>query len=294
MDYYLQLAVNSLITGSIYALASLGLSLSYGILKILNFAHGHLMMAGAYLYYLFLVELGFGVPASLCLTLLGSAAIGFLTLQIVVRPFLGLSPLLPFVTTLALATVLESLAALLFGVNTKSYPFIAESLKFGGIYITNLQIGIILIALLLLILVPLFVFGTPLGRSARAVAERPESTAALGGDSRWVLSFWFILSVILAAAAGILVGYETNLQPTMGAIYTLKAFAALILGGLGSIWGVIAGAYCLGFLENFGIGVEVFGMSIPSGYKDAFAFAIVLLVLLVKPGGLFGAQLRKV
>jgi branched-chain amino acid transport system permease protein len=102
----------------------------------------------------------------------------------------------------------------------------------------------------------------------------------------------FIVCTLLAAYAGILVGYETNLQPTMGAAYTIKAFAAMILGGLGNIWGTVIGSYLLGFVENFAIGLDFGGYSLPAGYKDAFAFVIILLILLVRPQGLFGRAKR--
>ena len=126
------------------------------------------------------------------------------------------------------------------------------------------------------------------------MAENPEAGEALGISRRWMSYGVFISSVLLAAYAGIMVGFETNMQPTMGGAYTIKAFAAMILGGFGNLWGSVIGSYILGFIENFAIGLDFGGYSIPAGYKDAFAFTIILVILLLKPEGLFGKRARKV
>jgi branched-chain amino acid transport system permease protein len=136
------------------------------------------------------------------------------------------------------------------------------------------------------------VHSTGLGRQLRAIAENPAAAESLGIDRRAATYRIGITATLLAAYAGVLIGFETNLQPTMGGSYTIKAFAAMVLGGLGNIWGTLAGAFILGFIENFGIGLEIGGVSLPAGYKDAFAFVIILVVLLVRPSGLFGLGRR--
>jgi len=288
-----QLIANSLITGSIYALASAGLALTFGILKILNFAHGHTMMVGAYVYFLFVAVLGLGLVPSALLTVLVMIALGFLTLNIFIRPFSS-SSLLPFVTTVALGAILEATIGMIFGVNVQSFSssFASDSLEIFGVFITPLEILIIGSAALILGVMALVVHRTSLGRRIRAIAENPSAAEAIGISRTKITLGAFLFSAILAAYAGILLGYETNLQPTMGSAYSIKAFAAMILGGLGNVWGTVLGAYILGFVENLSVGLDFWGYSVPSGYKDAFAFIIILFVLLVRPQGLFGTKGR--
>jgi branched-chain amino acid transport system permease protein len=297
MDFSLfpQLIVNSLITGSLYALVSAGLSLNYGLLRVLNFAHGHMMMVGAYAFYFFSQEQGFSLFNSSIGTVGIAAVLATFTLLIFIRPFTKFSYQLTLVTTLALGTILESLVSLFFGVNVKSLMgYSGESIEFGSVYITPIQIGIILSAVVVLGAVAYLVHATAVGRMIRAVRESPSAAESLGISERKVTGGVFLLATVLACFAGVMVGVETNLQPTMGNAYTMKAFAAMILGGLGNVWGTVFGAYLLGFIENFSIGLDFWGVSLPTGYKDAFAFVIILLVLLVRPQGLFGSKARGV
>jgi branched-chain amino acid transport system permease protein len=217
------------------------------------------------------------------------------TLLIFIRPFTKFSYQLTLVTTLALGTILESLVSLFFGVDVKSLMgYSGESIEFGSVYITPIQIGIILSAVVVLGAVAYLVHATAVGRMIRAVRESPSAAESLGISERKVTGGVFLLATVLACFAGVMVGVETNLQPTMGNAYTMKAFAAMILGGLGNVWGTVFGAYLLGFIENFSIGLDFWGVSLPTGYKDAFAFVIILLVLLVRPQGLFGSKARGV
>ncbi len=295
MEILPQLLVNALIAGSIYALASSGLSLSFGILRILNFAHGHLMMVGAYAFYYAYVMKEWGFVNATLFTLFTSIVIAVVALAIFVKPFLHLSIFLPFVTTLALSTMLESGVAMGFGVNVKSLTGAMEirSFEIYGVYITPIQIFIIASALIVLSLLAFVIHYTGLGRRVRALSEHGPAAESLGISSSYVNLGIFITGTILAAFAGVLVGFETNLQPTMGNAYTIKAFAAMILGGLGNIWGTVAGAFILGLIENLSIGLDFWGYSLPAGYKDSFAFVIILGILLFKPNGIFSRRSRK-
>ena len=290
-----QLLVNALIAGSIYALASAGLSLTYGLLKILNFAHGHLMMVGVYFYFFASVQLGWGLPASALFTVFASVLIAISTLQIFVLPFTKYSFMLTLVTTLALSNILEAAISMLFGVNVKSLSpgDAAQSIEYMGVYITPIQIIIIVSALVILSALAFVIHSTSIGRRIRAFSEDPYAAQSLGISKRAVSYTVYITGTLLAAYAGILVGYETNMQPTMGGAYTIKAFAAMILGGLGNVWGTVVGSYILGLIENLSIGLDFGGYSIPAGYKDAFAFMIILFVLLLKPEGLFTRRKRR-
>ena len=294
MDILPQLLLNALISGSIYALASSGLSLAFGILRILNFAHGHLMMAGAYAFYYAHVMCGHDLFYSVLFTAGATVILAAVSLQVFVLPFLRFSIFLPFVTTLALSTMLESSVSMLFGVNVRSLTVGLEvqSMEFFGMYITPIQIVIIASAIALLSLVALVIHNTSVGRKIRALAEHDAAAQSLGVSARAVSFGVFIVGTLLATYAGVLIGFETNLQPTMGNAYTIKAFAAMILGGLGNIWGTIAGAFILGLVENLSIGLDFWGYSLPAGYKDAFAFMIILGVLLFKPDGLFRRATR--
>lgn len=308
MDIIGQLIINSLISGSLYALASAGPALTYGLLRTLNFAHGHIMMLGAYIVLAVHVdhessfitarlmngELGWAETS--IVVLLASMLLGWLTLAVFVEPFAKFHSLLALVSTLAFATILESLVALACGVNVRSLSVggIGQSIQWGGMYITPLQIGIIVTAVVVLGALGVVIELTGFGRVAKSLSEHPHAAQTLGVSAGKIHLAVFILSTLLGMLAGILVGYETNLQPTMGNAYTIKAVSAMILGGLGSVWGTIIGSYVLGFVENFAVGLDFGPYSIPSGYKDAFAYLIILLVLLVRPQGLFGRKGRSV
>ncbi len=308
MDIIGQLIINSLISGSLYALASAGPALTYGLLRTLNFAHGHIMMLGAYLVLAVHVdhessfitsrlmsgELGWAETS--IIVLLASMLLGWITLAVFVEPFAKFHSLLALVSTLAFATILESLVALACGVNVRSLSIggIGQSIQWGGMYITPLQIGIIVTAVIVLGALGVIIELTGFGRVAKSLSEHPHAAETLGVNAGKIHLVVFILSTLLGMLAGILVGYETNLQPTMGNAYTIKAVSAMILGGLGSVWGTIIGSYVLGFVENFAVGLDFGPYSIPSGYKDAFAYLIILLVLLVRPQGLFGRKGRSV
>jgi branched-chain amino acid transport system permease protein len=294
LDILPQLLVNAVITGSIYALASSGLALTVGLLRILNFAHGHIMMAGAYTFFFFHVQNELGLVTAGAASVVVTMLLGVITLTVFITPFLQSSSLLPFVTTIALGSILEAAVSLGFGVNVRSFPTGSgvESLQWGSVFITPIQILIVASALSILGSLGVMIHLTPLGRKVRALAENSYAAEGLGISGRQITLGVFIVSMLLGAYAGILVGYETNIQPTMGGSYTIKAFAAMILGGLGNMWGTIAGAYILGLVENLSIGLDFGGYSLPAGYKDAFAFIIILVVLLFRPQGLFGAKAR--
>lgn len=373
MDILPQLLINALITGSIYALASSGLSLVYGLLRILNFAHGHMLMCGAYAFYYSSVELELSILASSAFTLLVIIALSYCSMKVFVSPFLKYSVLLALVTTLALSIVFESIVSIIFGVNVKSLNFeaisqsieidsiyttqifftslfilsfalftfiinrvakkiislkyskylagiisifiicfswlifinhysivsyfdlteVAETLEIGSVFITKIQIIIIASAIVILSFIAFIIHSTVPGRFIRALSENSYAGQSLGINHNTIYYGVFIVGAIMAAFAGVMVAYETNLQPLMGNSYTIKSFAAMILGGLGNFWGTIAGSYILGLTENLSIGLDWGGYSLPAGYKDAFAFVIILLILIVKPNGLFSKRTRK-
>jgi branched-chain amino acid transport system permease protein len=289
-----QLLVNSLITGSIYALAGAGLALTFTLLRTLNFAHGHIMMAGAYAFFFFHVQEGFSVLSAAFYAAVVLSIMATIILFVFLAPFLRAQSLLPLVTTIALGSMLEALASLQFGVSVRSLPVVSngESIEWQGLFFTRVQILIIASAITILSFMAYVIHKTSLGRLLRSIAENPRAAESLGISRTGMTLGGVIVSTLLAGYAGILIGYETNIQPTMGNIYSIKAFAAMVLGGLGNIWGTIVGALILGLVENLSIGLDFGGYSLPAGYKDAFAFIVILVVLLFRPQGLFGNRRR--
>lgn len=296
LDLIPQLLMNSLITGSIYALASAGLALSFGVLRILNFAHGHLMMLGAYIFLFFYARMNLPLLVAGMGTAVTMTVVALACLRVFVTPFAKINPLLPLITTIALGSMLEALVSIFFGVNVQSLTqgSFHDSMEFGGVYFTVIQLVIIGSAMVVFPLLGILIHVSPLGRAVAAITESREIATALGMRDKWIVRGVFVLGVLLASYAGVLIGFETNLQPTMGNSYSVKAFAAIILGGLGSVGGAVAGSFLLGIIENFSIGMDFWGISLPAGYKDAFGFLSILIVLLVRPSGLFGSKARRI
>lgn len=296
MDILPQLLFNALIAGSLYAFIAVGMALTFGLLRILNFAHAHLMMVCAYIFYGCFSGASLGLGLSSLLTLLFAMAFSFFTLRLVIAPFAKYGLLLTLVATLAWANVCEATISMLFGVNVKALSLegASESIEFAGVYATPVQLLIISSAFVILGAIAFLLHSTSFGRKVRAISEDVHAAEALG-INRWRISaIVFGISTVLAAYAGVLIGFDTNLQPTMASSYTIKAFAAMIVGGMSNIWGTIAGSFLLGLLENLALGIDIGGWSIPAGYKDAFSFLIILVLLLVKPEGLFSGKRRKI
>jgi branched-subunit amino acid ABC-type transport system permease component len=294
-SYALQLFFNVLIAGSTYALAASGISLSYGVLKVLNFAHGALLMLGGYLFFFLLVQLQLPLFVSILLLVLCTPILSWGFFRVGIEPFLPYSPALVLVATLALSIMLEALVSILFGVQVQSISlgFASAGIEVFGAYVTAQQIFIISCTVVMLSLLFLLVEKTTIGQQLRAYAERPEGAEALGYSGKALGAFAFSLALFLAFLAGVLIAAEYNLQPTMGAAYMIKAFAAMIIGGLGSIRGTIAGAFILALLETLIVGVDILGVSIPTGYKDGVSYFCIILILLLRPKGLFARGERK-
>ncbi len=290
-----QLLINALIAGSIYALAASGLSLSYGVSRILNFAHGQCMMVGAYLFLLFTDLFALG-SSPLSLATVGAIAIpiaavfGAGIFFVFISPFIGRNPLLPFVATVAAGKILENLVAILFGVNVRSISSSVDSYDLGFGFITGSQIFAVASAIIVLSALAFVINCTALGRRIRAVQSSAVAASGLGIDVSRTLLTVFVISAALAAFAGILVGYETSLQPTMGGSYTVKALAVMILGGLGNVWGTVLASYLLATLETIIVGVDFGSVSIPIGYRDGIAFVVILGMLLWRPQGLLAKR----
>ncbi len=296
MDILPQLLINALVTGSIYALVSVGFSLGFSLLRIFNFAQGHLMMIGAYTFYFLNEELKLSFAPAAVGTLLIMTFFSICSFRVFIAPFYRLNFLLPIVTTIALSTILESFIAMKFGVTVRSLPSELSSMRFEkfGVIVTAVELIIISATIIILSFSAFVIHSSSIGRQIRALAQQPEASASLGINETKVVIAVFTVGILLASFAGVSLGYYTNLQPTMGNQYTLRAFASMILGGLGNIWGTVLGAYVLALIEHLSLGLDFGAFSIPPGYKDAFAFFIIIFVLLVRPQGLFSKKGRTV
>ena len=302
MDQFLsqlpQTIVNGLTLGSVYALIALGYSMVYGILKLLNFAHGDVYMVGAYIGYGMLIIL---VPASgpllpiplvillmLLVAMVGCALLGVAIERFAYRPLRNAPRIAPLISALGVSFVLQNLIQLTISPRPFSYGSgtlipVDSGLTFGGIQVSTARILVIGTTILLMLALTYFVQNTRTGRAMRAVAMDIDAAAMMGVDVDRVVLVTFLLGSALAGAAGVLVGIVfLSIQHTMGFLAGLKGFTASVVGGIGNIPGAVLGGLLLGLAEAFA------SVYISVTFKDAVAFFILVMVLLVKPGGLLG------
>lgn len=280
-EYYAQLIVNGVVAGSVYALFAVGLTLVYGVFRFINFAHGELIAWGAYLTLLFSGVLPFGlavVPA-LFLTIL----IGIGQDRYVYRSLRQRGRITLLIASIGLSYLLRNTLRLIWGSDLASFGFEARrGISFFGIIVTRTQLTMAAATLVFLA----FLYGllqfTMMGKRLRAVADNMELAEIMGIDMKKVGMTVWTLSALFAGVGGILIGIDTNLEPMMGLTNLLKAFAAVLLGGAGNVWGALLGGLFIGIAEN--LGVAFFS----PGYKDAVSFALIILLLLFRPTGLFG------
>jgi len=285
MSVLMQLISNSIIAGSIYSLVAIGYTMVYGVLKFINFAHGELAMIGAYITFVLLKLLGFPLIPSITISILCVALLGIMIEKIAYKPLREAPRLAPLITAIAVSIFLQSVVLLILGARNKTLTVgTSKGLMFLGAYITPIQIVIIVTSILLMILLHLFLRHTKLGKAMRATSDDMTIASIVGIKVDRVISSVFGIGSALAAVAGILIAFETNLNPTMGFFIGLKAFAAAVVGGIGSVRGAMLGGFIIGFSENFGI------WYIPTGYKNSVAFIILVLVLLIRPSGIFGMK----
>jgi len=286
MTIFFQSLLDGLIAGSIYALFAAGLTLVYGTLHFINFAHGELIMAGAFLAYLFMMP-----PLHLSPLLSGVFAVSGVVLlallmdKAVFSRLRNANPLLLLIASLGLSLLLQNLAQVLWGAEIRAFPFPLERGKiFGPVVITSVQISILWVAALTIFLLYLFLKFSRAGKAVRGVADNPVLSETFGVESEKIIRIVWVVAAILAAVGGILVAADTNLEPHMGIVNLIRAFAAVLIGGAGNVWGALIGGFIIGLSENLGV------LLLPIGYKDAIAFFIIILILLFRPEGLLGTR----
>jgi branched-chain amino acid transport system permease protein len=305
VDIFLQQIINGLVQGSVYALVALGYTMVYGILGLINFAHGEVVMVGAMVALTATQVLAAsGLPPLLILliALLVAAAVcmalGYGIERIAYRPLRNAPRLAPLITAIGMSIVLQNLAMMLWGREYHAFPQLLPdtSHSFGGAVINDVQLAIILVALLMMAGLLLLVHRTRLGRAMRAVAENPSAAALMGVDIDRVISVTFMLGSALAAVAGIMVSANYGIvHYYMGFLLGLKAFTAAVLGGIGNLRGAMLGGVLLGLIESLGAGYigTLTGGFFGSNYQDVFAFFVLIAVLIFRPSGLLGERLAE-
>jgi branched-chain amino acid transport system permease protein len=305
MSFFFQELVNGLTTGALYALVALGFSMVYGVLKLLNFAHGDLYMVGAYIGFFVIQWFGgaqhLSIPVPLLLVImfvLAAGLVGGLGVAIerfAYRPLRDAPRIAPLITAIGVSFFLESAALLLFGAqyrvyNTSEFISLSSGIQIGSVTIDSVQILVLVLGVLLMAGLQLLVNRTRLGRQVRAVAADREAAEMLGINVNFVITATFFLGSALAGVAGIMGGLLFNqVTSTIGFIAGLKAFTAAVVGGIGSIPGAMLGGLFIGVAESFVTGY------ISSTYSNLIVFGILIVVMLIRPSGLLGrAQLQKV
>jgi len=305
MEIFLQQIINGLVQGSVYALVALGYTMVYGILGLINFAHGEVVMIGAMLALSSLTALlGWGVtpllalPLSISLAMLGCMVLGYSIERIAYRPLRHAPRLAPLITAIGVSIVLQNLAMMIWGRSYHSFPqLIANNPhNIGGAIINNIQIIIFVLALAIMAGLMVVVNRTRLGRAMRAVAENQHAAQLMGVDINRVISITFMIGSALAAIAGVMVSANYGLAHYyMGFILGLKAFTAAVLGGIGNLRGAMLGGLLLGLIESLGAGYigDLTGGFFGSNYQDVFAFFVLIAVLVLRPSGLLGERLAE-
>jgi branched-chain amino acid transport system permease protein len=300
LENLLQQLLNGVTWGSIYALIALGYTMVYGVLRLINFAHGEVYMMGAMSGYYAARWLGVagtpslpGLIGVLIASMLVCGLLGALIERVAYRPLRGAGRLAPLITAIGVSLLLQNAGQLVFGADPKFFPPLLEShevLRAGEVAVSNIQLTVLVTALLLMGALEYIVQRTRFGRAMRAVSYDAPAAALMGVPVDRVITGTFVLGSMLAAAAGILVGLSNpKIDPLMGLMPGLKAFVAAVLGGIGSVPGAMAGGLLLGVIETLVTGY------LSSTYRDAIAFVILVLILLYRPTGLFGApQTEKV
>ena len=293
MDFLIQVIqqlINGISLGCIYALIALGYTMVYGIIKLINFAHGDIYMVGAYIGFFATTVLGVSFVPALLIAMVGAGLAGMLIEYLAYRPLRFAPKISVLITAIGVSLLLEYGGMLVVSPQPRTFPavFPTETYNLAGIIINNQQVVILVVSLLLMVLLTYVVQYTKGGKAMRAVSFDTEAAQLMGIDSGRIISFTFGIGSALAAAAGVLVGvYYNSIDPLMGIMPGLKAFVAAVLGGIGILPGAMLGGLILGVVEALVSGF------ISSTFRDAAAFAILILILLFKPSGLLGKNTRE-
>ncbi len=293
MDFFhqfIQQLINGVSLGSIYALIALGYTMIYGIIKLINFAHGDIYMVGAYLGFFAITVGNLPILPALLISMAVTACLGMLVEKLAYKPLRHAPRISILITAIGVSFFLEYASMYFVTPTPRTFPNVIENISFNvaGFIINGQQLLIFSITIILMALLTYIVQKTKLGKAMRAASFDTETAQLMGVDSDKVISMTFCIGSALAAAAGVLVGvYYNTIDPLMGIMPGLKAFVAAVLGGIGILPGAVVGGIILGVIEALVSGF------ISSTFRDAAAFAILILVLLIKPSGLFGKNVNE-
>lgn len=290
MTIFIQQVINGLMLGSVYALLALGYTMVYGIIKLINFAHGDIYMLGAYFGYFFIKVLHLNFFIALVSAMAVSAVIGVLIEYIAYRPLRHSPRIAVVISALGISFLLENGMTYLYGSDQRSFPQAIKTVQyhFYGIQVSNIQLIIAVTSIVLMLLLTYVVKRTKMGRAMRAVSADPDAATLMGININHTISFTFAIGSALAAAGGVLIGlYYNSIDPLMGMTPGLKAFVAAVLGGIGIIPGAAVGGWLIGILETM---VQATSFS---AYKDAIVYAMLIVILLIKPTGILGKNKRE-
>ncbi|KQM80151.1 branched-chain amino acid ABC transporter permease [Xylophilus sp. Leaf220] len=304
MEILLQQIINGLVLGSMYALVALGYTMVYGIINLINFAHGEVLMVGALTSWTIIGLMQESMPSApgwlvlliaLVIACIVAAALNFTIEKVAYRPLRNAPKLAPLITAIGMSILLQTLAMIIWKPNYKVYPTLLPTtpIDIGGAVITPTQVLILGLTAISLAVLTWLVNFTRLGRAMRATAENPRVAALMGVKPDMVISATFIIGAVLAAIAGVM--YAANYgtaQHTMGFLPGLKAFTAAVFGGIGNLGGAVLGGILLGLIESIGSGYigPLTGGLLGSQYSDIFAFVVLIIILTLRPSGLLGER----
>lgn len=293
---FFQHFLNGITLGGVYALVALGYTMVYGILKFINFAHGDILMWGSYIglftYNAIRENHGTGAFAvfafftAMIVSALFSAFLGVGIEKVAYKPLRKAARLAPLLSAIGVSYILSNTAQMVFGTHSRKldYPFNNAPITNGSISITPHQILVLVVSALTMLALMLFVNKTRLGKAMRATSLDQDAASLMGININTIISLTFALGSAIAGIGGMLVSLDFKVYATMGTMLGLKAFVAAVVGGIGSIPGAMIGGLLLGLLETFGIAL----LHIPLGYKDAIAFVVLIIILIVRPQGIIG------
>jgi branched-chain amino acid transport system permease protein len=301
-DILLQQILNGLVLGSVYALIALGYTMVYGILQLINFVHGDVLMVGAMVGVTVVSLLAnSGLPLPVILVIAVACAIPVCVIlslvieRVAYRPLRNAPKLAPLITAIGLSIVIQTLAMIIWKPNPIVFPDLlpTKPIEIGPALLAPKQMLILVVSAILMIGLLLLVNRTKLGRAMRATAENPRIAGLMGVNANQVIAVTFAIGASLAAVAGVLVAMNYNIaQFSMGFIPGLKAFTAAVLGGIGNLGGAVLGGLLLGIIESLGAGYigDITGGFLGSNYQDIFAFVVLIVVLVFRPSGLMGER----
>ena len=285
-----QQLVNGIILGSIYALLALGYTMVYGIIKLINFAHGDIYMMGAFVGYYAINSLKMNFWIALVFSMIVCAILGVVIEFLAYRPLRNSTRISALITAIGVSFFLEYIMVYFVGADTRSFPqkIAIKTYHLGSISVTNVQLLILVVALVLMVALQLIVKKTKMGKAMRAVSVDSDAAKLMGISVNNTISFTFALGSSLAGAAGVLIGlYYNSIEPFMGLTPGIKAFVAAVLGGIGIIPGAALGGFVIGILETLSTAIGL------SSYRDAIVYGVLIVILLLRPAGILGKNVKE-